>query len=97
MLENAMESTKLKITNESGLHARPASVFVQEAARFQSFVRVRNATRQSAWVDGKSILSVLTLGVEPGHEIDLQVEGEDEGMAFAALRQLIQSNFEGKL
>jgi phosphotransferase system HPr (HPr) family protein len=60
-------------------------------------VRIRNATTQSAWVDAKSILSVLTLGVEPGHEIDLQVEGHDEIAAFASLSQLIQSNFAGKL
>jgi phosphocarrier protein len=48
-------------------------------------------------VDAKSILGVLTLGVEQGHEIEMQVEGPDEDQAIAALEALIRSNFEGGL
>jgi phosphotransferase system HPr (HPr) family protein len=47
-------------------------------------------------VDAKSILSVLMLGVERGHEIEVTAEGEDEAPAVQALRELIESDFAGK-
>jgi phosphotransferase system HPr (HPr) family protein len=55
---------------------------------------VRNLTHGTAWVDAKSILGVLTLGVEQGHEIELQAEGPEEEQAIAGLDALIRSNFE---
>jgi phosphotransferase system HPr (HPr) family protein len=92
-----MKTVALRVGHEAGLHARPAAVFVQAATGFQSQVKVRNFTQGTAWVDAKSILGVLTLGVEQGHEIELQVEGSDEDQALTALEVLIQSNFEGRL
>jgi phosphotransferase system HPr (HPr) family protein len=92
-----MPLARLKITNETGLHARPAAVFVQEAGRFQARIEIRNATTQSPWVDAKSILSLLTIGVEHGHEIDLNIQGEDEQHALDALGHLIRTDFAGKL
>jgi phosphotransferase system HPr (HPr) family protein len=83
----------LRIVNEVGLHARPAALFVSTAASFQSSVQARNATTASDWVDGKSILGVLVLGVEKNHEIDLQIEGPDELEACKALETLIRSEF----
>ncbi|MDR7402703.1 MAG: HPr family phosphocarrier protein [Armatimonadota bacterium] len=92
-----MKRLRLTVVNEVGLHARPAAVFVSEAARFASRIRVRNATTDSGWVDAKSILSVLTLGVEQNHEIEIAVEGPDEDQAAAALERLIASDFAGRL
>lgn len=92
-----MNSLRVKVTNAVGLHARPAAVFVGEASRFASKIRVRNATRNSPWVDAKSILSVLTLGVEQHHEIEIQADGPDEAQAAAELQKLIASDFAGKL
>ena len=57
---------------------------------------MRNTTTNSSAVDAKSILSVLSLGVENGHEIELTSEGEDEVQAIGALRELIESDFAGK-
>jgi phosphotransferase system HPr (HPr) family protein len=88
---------RLVVTSEVGLHARPAAVFVAEAALFASAVQVRNLTTNSGWVDGKSVLSVLTLGVEQGHEIEMTVEGEDEAQASEALEALIRADFAGRL
>jgi phosphotransferase system HPr (HPr) family protein len=87
----------LKVINEVGLHARPAAVFVQEANAFQSDIQLRNASKESEWVDAKSILGVLTLGVEQGHEVEIKIEGEDEEEASIALTTLVESNFEGRL
>ncbi len=91
-----MQNIRIKIINEVGLHARPASEFVKTAAQFKCKLTVRNATRNSAAVDAKSILSVLTLGIEKNHEIDLSAEGEDEIQAVQSLRELIESDFAGK-
>lgn len=91
-----MQNIRLKVINEVGLHARPAAEFVKAAAQFKCKLMVRNATRDSASADAKSILSVLTLGVEKNHEIELSAEGEDEAQAIQTLRELIESDFAGK-
>jgi len=92
-----MKQLRVNVTNAVGLHARPAAVFVGEAGRFASQIRVRNATRNTPWVDAKSILSVLTLGVEPQHEIEIMADGPDDTRAAEALQQLIASDFAGKI
>jgi phosphocarrier protein len=88
-----MQAEHLTVVNEVGLHARPAALFVHAASSFQASIQVRNATTSSDWVDGKSILGVLVLGVEKGHEIDVQIEGPDEEEAGQALRSLVLSDF----
>lgn len=91
-----MQKTTLRIINEAGLHARPASELVKAASQFKSEISVRSITKASNAVNAKSILGILTLGVERGHEIELTVEGEDEVQAIQYLRQLIESGFRGK-
>lgn len=91
-----MEKINLKVINAVGLHARPASEFVKLATRFKSRISIQNITRGSGTVDAKSILSVLTLGVEKDHEVELSAEGEDEAQAVQSLRELIESDFAGK-
>ncbi|MDI3341014.1 MAG: HPr family phosphocarrier protein [Sphaerobacter sp.] len=89
-----MTEARLTITHPLGLHARPAALFVRTAAGFQSTVRLRNLTRDpEREADAKSILSLMTLGVEHGHEILIRADGPDEEAAIAALRQLVETNF----
>lgn len=88
-----MVEATLTVHHPLGLHARPAALFVQTAARFKSAVRVANMTRGSRPVDAKSILSVLTLGVSQGHEIRVTAEGEDAHEAVEAITDLVESNF----
>jgi len=91
-----MKQIDVRITNDVGLHARPAGEFVKQSARFKSDIRIRNATRPTTgWADAKSILSVLALGVERGHTIDIMADGPDEEEALQALQNLIESNFVG--
>ena len=59
------------IHNSVGLHARPAAKFVQTATRFPCEIKVRNSTKESTFVNAKSILSVLSLGVDQGHTITI--------------------------
>jgi phosphotransferase system HPr (HPr) family protein len=92
-----MKRLRLKVANAVGLHARPAAIFVGEAGRFASQIRIRNATTTTPWVDAKSILSVLTLGVEQNHEVEITTDGPDEEQAAVELEHLIANDFTGKL
>jgi phosphotransferase system HPr (HPr) family protein len=86
-------SLQITINHSAGLHARPASLFVQTANKFTSAISVQNITAESAISNAKSILSVLTLGVVQGHEIEIVADGEDAEEAIAALESLILNNF----
>ncbi|WP_376789371.1 HPr family phosphocarrier protein [Thermoflexus sp.] len=88
-----MQQVTLTLTNAVGLHARPAALFVQTAARFRSNITVRNVTRGTPPVNAKAILAVLTLGAEHGHVIEIVAEGPDEADAVAALKALVESRF----
>jgi phosphotransferase system HPr (HPr) family protein len=83
----------LVITNKSGLHARPAAIFVQTAARFQSKIVVRFADKTA---NAKSIMGVMKLGVSTGDTIVVQAEGEDAEQAIASLTDLVHRNFDEK-
>ncbi|HXF70416.1 MAG TPA: HPr family phosphocarrier protein [Thermoflexus sp.] len=88
-----MQQVTLTLTNAVGLHARPAALFVQTAARFRSNITVRNITRGTPAVNAKAILAVLTLGAEHGHVIEISAEGPDEEEAIATLKALVESRF----
>jgi phosphocarrier protein HPr len=78
------------LTNAVGLHARPASLLVQLAARFQSSIQLTSSGRTA---DAKRILQVLQLGAECGAEVRIQAEGDDAAAAVAALAALIAERF----
>ena len=83
---------QLQITNPSGLHARPASLFVQTAARFQANIQVQRAgTGQS--IEATSILGILSLGIRQGEMIILRAHGPDVDAALRALQELVAANF----
>ncbi len=85
-----MPETTLTVDHPAGLHARPASLFVQTATRFQCDLNVKHGEREA---NGKSILSVLTLGVNQGAEVTICAEGDDAEEALEALEALIADNF----
>lgn len=88
-----MKKATLLIHSDVGLHARPAATFVQKASQFCSEISLRNLTTLSNWVNAKSILNVLALGVEKNHEIELQACGDDENLALESLSALVDANF----
>lgn len=85
-----MPEIKLTINHEVGLHARPASIFVQTAAKFSSDIEV---THGETTANGKSILAVLTLGAHQGAELLISAEGADADDALKALEELVSDNF----
>jgi len=86
-----MPSVELTVSNPSGLHARPATLFVAAASGFASRITVENLDRGGRAADAKSILLLLTIGVLRGHRIRLTAEGEDAEAALDALRALVES------
>ena len=85
-----MVSRNLKITNNSGLHARPAMFFIQKANSYKCHVWVENGDRK---VSAKSLLGVLSLGIAKGMEITIITDGEDEEEAILGISELIGSGF----
>lgn len=88
-----MITQMVTVKNEAGLHARPSSVLVKTASRFQSefFIEMYGYR-----VNGKSILGVMTLAAEMGAEMKLIVDGPDEKRALAELVRLFENKFETK-
>ena len=85
-----MPEVSLTVQHPSGLHARPASVFVKTASQYKSDIRVIYGAKE---INAKSILSVLTLGANQGAKIVIKAEGEDSDQALQTLTELIESNF----
>lgn len=85
-----MVSKKVVVKNESGLHARPASVLVKTASKFKSdfFIKMYGYK-----VNGKSILGVMTLAAESGAEMELILEGPDEEEALEKISELFENKF----
>lgn len=86
-----MVSQTTVVVNPSGIHARPASIFVKKAGEFTSKITVRNVTKDSDPKDAKSILTMMALGMAKGNEIEISAEGDDEAAAVAALVELVKS------
>ena len=85
-----MVSHNVKVQNSVGLHARPATFFIQKANEFKSSIWVEKDDRR---VNAKSLLGVLSLGIVKGAEISIIVDGSDEEEAVKTLVELIESNF----
>ncbi|MBW6465099.1 MAG: phosphoenolpyruvate--protein phosphotransferase [Brevefilum sp.] len=83
-----MKQLEITIQNLTGLHARPAKVFVNIAKGYQSDIRVFHGEKKA---NAKSLISLLTLGVEAGSQITIEVSGEDEEEALAALEMAVLS------
>ena len=85
-----MISKEVKITNAIGLHARPATFFIQKANTYKSSIWVEKDDRK---VNAKSLLGVLSLGIAKGMTIILTADGQDEELALEGLSTLIDTGF----
>ena len=87
-----MITREVTITNTIGLHARPATFFIQKANAYKCTVWVEKEDRK---VNAKSLLGVLSLGIAQGMTIKLIADGSDENEALDGLESLIHTGFEG--
>ena len=85
-----MISRSVTIRNSVGLHARPATFFVQKANSFKSSIWVE---KEDCRVNAKSLLGVLSLGITKGTAITLIADGADEGAAVDGLCELVDGEF----
>lgn len=85
-----MISRGLTINNSVGLHARPATFFVQKANSFKSSIWIE---KEDCRVNAKSLLGVLSLGITKGTAVTLIADGVDESSAIDGLAELIDSEF----
>lgn len=85
-----MEQAKVLIRHEAGLHARPAAQFVKVAKQFSSSITVGSKGKT---VNAKSMVMLLTLGVNRDAEIEITANGDDEKEAVSSLLELVERNF----
>jgi phosphocarrier protein len=83
-------SKAVVINNQVGLHARPATFFIQKANEFKSSIWIEKEDRR---VNAKSLLGVLSLGIVKGTEVNIVADGADENEAIITLSELIDSDF----
>ena len=83
-------SKEVTINNQVGLHARPATFFIQKANEFKSSIWIERDERR---VNAKSLLGVLSLGIVKGTAVNIVADGVDENEAIATLSELIDSDF----
>lgn len=84
-------ATSVLITNQVGLHARPARLLVQAAAQFRSQISLQCGEKKA---NAKSIIGVLKLGAVLGNMLLMQAEGEDAEEAITTLTELVQRKFD---
>ena len=85
-----MTEVTTMIVNKKGIHARPASVFVQTASKFKSRIWIE---AKGKTVDAKSILMIMSMGLVKGTEITISADGEDEAEAVKTLKELVDAKF----
>lgn len=85
-----MISKEVVINNQVGLHARPATFFIQKANEFKSSIWVEKEDRR---VNAKSLLGVLSLGIVKGTPVTIIADGADEDEAIETLSALIDADF----
>ena len=85
-----MCSKDVTVNNKVGLHARPATFFIQKANSYKSSIWVEKDDRR---VNAKSLLGVLSLGIAKGMTVALIADGQDEEIALDGLKELIETGF----
>jgi phosphocarrier protein HPr len=86
-----MTEVELTIANETGLHSRPADLFVRTAKLYESHIVVSKGERSA---NAKNIIKVILLNASQGETIRIAASGPDEEPAIRDLSQLVESNFE---
>ena len=85
-----MTNREVTVTNDAGIHTRPASLIVKTASRFDSDIFIRKGDYE---INGKSVIGVMTLAAAPGATLTLVADGPDEVEALDALEDLFDRGF----
>lgn len=85
-------SANVKIANRLGLHARPATMFAETAAQFESTITIQRDNGEE--IDGKSVMQMLMLAATNGTELLIKADGPDAEQAVQSLCDLVKSGFD---
>jgi phosphocarrier protein len=85
-----MKSFDYTITDEIGIHARPAGILVKEAKNYKSTITLTTAAGKSA--DVRKLMALMALAVKNGDTVTISAEGEDEDTAIAAMEEFFKAN-----
>ena len=89
--DGEFQTKELTIINKSGIHARPAAMFVKTASRFGCDIFVE---KDGEKINGKSIMGLMMLAAGPGSKVTLHVKGNDASAAIDELEALVQRKFD---
>lgn len=94
-MDNVFKSVTRHVTikNKTGLHARPAAIFVQVANKFDSEITVKKGRQK---VNGKSIMGILMLAAGQGQEVVISAEGPDADVAIVELEKILLNSDEAE-
>lgn len=84
-----MKSFKYVITDELGIHARPAGILVKEVKKYASKVTVSTGEKTS---DASKLMAIMSMAIKKGAEVTVTAEGEDEDAAVEALEKFFREN-----
>ena len=84
-----MKEFKYVITDELGIHARPAGLLVKEAGKFQSDIKIKKGEKEA---DAKRIFGIMGLAAKNGDEIVFTADGADEAEAITAIEEFLKAN-----
>jgi phosphocarrier protein len=84
-----MQNVNYTITDELGIHARPAGQFVKMAQNFKSAISIKRGEKKA---NAKGIMGIMSLGVKQGEEIEIEINGEDETEAKEQLETFLKEN-----
>jgi len=84
-----MREFKYVITDDAGIHARPAGLLVKEVSKFQSDVKIKKGEKE---VDAKRLFGIMGLAAKKGDEIIMTADGADETEAIAAIEEFLKAN-----
>jgi phosphocarrier protein HPr len=87
-----MISKTFVVNCEEGFHLRPAQVLMEKATAFDSKITLKKSDSEET--DAKSILGLMSLGIEKGESVEIQISGTDENEAMRAVEALFQDNFD---
>lgn len=85
--EIQVKEFKYTITDDAGIHARPAGLLAKEAEKYGADVKIRTSSKEA---DAKRLFAIMSLGVKKGDEITISANGEDEDKAIAAVAEFLK-------
>ncbi|MDO4490185.1 MAG: HPr family phosphocarrier protein [Lachnospiraceae bacterium] len=77
------------ITDESGIHARPAGLLVKEAKKYESKIMIKTGVKS---VEATKLMAIMSLGIKCGQDVEVEISGPDEQNAFDELKNFFNTN-----